>query len=48
MPYILANLFNNIISSFRIKTIDLRDLNDADKATKEAIDMMDILSKGEA
>lgn len=48
MPYILANLFDNIISSIRIKTIDLSDLDDADKATKEAIGVMDILSKGEA
>ena len=48
MPYILANLFDNIISNIRIKTIDLSDLDDADKATKEAIGMMDILSKGEA
>lgn len=48
MPYILANLFDNIISSIRIKTIDLSDLDDVDKTTKEAIGMMDILSKGEA
>ena len=48
MPYILANLFDNIINSIRIKTIDLSDLDDADKATKEAIGVMDILSKGEA
>ena len=48
MPHILANLFDNLISSIRIKIIDLSDLDDADKATKEAIGMMDILSKGEA
>ena len=48
LPHILAILFDNIISSIRIKTIDLSDLADADKATKEAIGMMDILSKGEA
>ena len=48
MPYILANLFDNIISNTRIKTSDLSDLDDADKATKEAIGVMDILSKGEA
>ena len=48
MPHILAKLFDNIISSIRIKTIDLSDLDDADKTTKEAIGVMDILSKGEA
>ena len=48
MPYILANLFDNIISNIRIKTIDLSDLDDVDKTTKEAIGVMDILSKGEA
>ena len=48
MPYILANLFDKLINSIRIKITDLSDFDDADKGTKEAIDMMDILSKGEA
>ena len=48
MPCILANLFDKFISSIRVKTIDLSDLDDVDKTTKEAIGMMDILSKGEA
>lgn len=48
MPYVLANLFDKLISSIRIKTTDLTILNDADKATKETIDIMDILPKGEA
>ena len=48
MPYMLADLFDKLISSICIKTIDSTDLDDADKATKEAITMMDILSKGEA
>lgn len=48
MPYILAALFDKLISSICIKAIDSTDLDAADKTTKEAIAMMDILSKGEA
>ena len=47
MPYILADVFDKLISSSRIKPIDSSDLDDAE-TTKEAITMMDILSKGEA
>lgn len=47
MPYILADVFDRLISSIRIKPIDSTDLDDAE-TTKEAIAMMDILSKGEA
>ena len=47
MPYILADVFDNIISNSSIKPIDSSDLDDAE-TTKEAIAMMDILSKGEA
>ena len=48
MPYILADVFDKLISSSCIKPIDSSDLDAADKTTKEAIAMMDILSKGEA
>ena len=48
MPYILADVFDNIISNSSIKPIDSTDLDAADKTTKEAISVMDILSKGEA
>lgn len=47
MPYMLADVFDKLISNSRIKPIDSSDLDDAE-TTKEAITMMDILSKGEA